>query len=216
MNTFFEKLIRLIYPKRCIFCRKEISGGSKISVCIDCLMELTSETGYIRYLNDGRKCIYALRYSAKGVSSAIKRFKFNNLPQYAETLGELMYLALKDNADGDIISYVPISPLRKIKRGYDQSRLLAEYVSKRMNIPMVPTLQKIRHNRKQSTLDEFEKIDNVKGVYRIKNKNIHGKRIMLIDDVVTTGSTITECGRVLNEAGAGSIIYAAAASASKR
>lgn len=209
----FGDIFKYLFPRKCIFCRKEVAGNGKISICIDCLMTLTSEGGYTRILDDGRECKYALRYSAKGVNGAIIRFKFNNRPQYADIFGELIYDAVKEYEEADIISYVPVSFLRKLKRGYDQSKLLAEYVAKRMNKDSKPTLIKIRHNRKQSTLDETEKQKNVKGAYKAIDANVKGKRIILIDDVVTTGSTIMECGKTLIGAGAKKIIYAAAASA---
>ncbi len=210
-----DRIVGLIFPRKCIFCRKDIIGSSKVCICTDCMMTLTAEDGYVRTLNDGRECIYALRYAAAGVSSAIKRFKFNNRPQYAVTLGELLYLAIRNRADVDVISYVPVSTLRRMKRGYDQSRLLAEYIAKRMNKPVEAVLKKVRHNRKQSTLNESEKKTNVNGVYKAINKNVVGKRIILIDDVVTTGSTICECGKVLNATGIKNITYAAVASAEK-
>ncbi|NLD87857.1 MAG: ComF family protein [Clostridiales bacterium] len=211
-----SSIANLLFKKKCIFCRRDIRGGGDVCVCLDCMLNLTKEGGFERTLLDGRRCLYALSYTKPSVAAAIKRFKFNGKIQYADTLGELIFLCVKDEDLFDVITYVPCSILRRISRGYDQSRLLAEHVAKKLDKRATVTLRKIRHNRKQSTLKEEEKAQNVKGAYRAIEKNIIGKRILLIDDIVTTGSTIMECGRTLAEAGARSIVYACAAFAGYR
>lgn len=116
----------------------------------------------------------------------------------------------------DILSWVPVSRLRKLKRGYDQSELLARAIAKELDCDIIPVLKKIRHTPPQSGIrDAAHRRANVRGSYRAKTPSIlAGKRILLIDDVVTTGATGSECARVLLTAGAEEVYLAAVAAAS--
>ena len=104
----------------------------------------------------------------------------------------------------DILTWVPVSRLRRLTRGYDQVELLAKAVGKELGVAPVPTLKKIRHNRRQSGIhSEAERMANVLGAYRVLSPGeIRGKRILLLDDVLTTGATSGECARMLLTAGA--------------
>ena len=112
---------------------------------------------------------------------------------------------LESHPDGfDILTWVPVSPLRKLTRGYDQVELLAKAVGAELGIVPVPLLRKIRHNRPQSGIvGEAKRRANVLGVYRAEHRALlKGKRIVLLDDIITTGTTAGECARVLLTAGA--------------
>lgn len=109
-----------------------------------------------------------------------------------------------------MISWVPLSKLRQHKRGYNQAKLLAEGIAKSVDLPLAPCLVKTRNNPAQSkTKSAAERSRNVVGVYRLKDKvDVKGKNILLIDDVVTTGSTLSECARILRKAGANKVYCA--------
>ena len=115
--------------------------------------------------------------------------------------------------DADLITWVPLSRKRLRKRGYDQAKLIAEAVSVRLGVPCVPVLRKLRNIRAQSSLqDAVQRQRNIRNVYSVSEpEKIRGKRILLIDDIVTTGATLSECARTLREAGAAEVIAAAAA-----
>ena len=101
----------------------------------------------------------------------------------------------------DAITWSPISKMRRRKRGYDQSRLIAESLAKSLNIPYVQLLVKTKHTKAQSLMTTSkDRADNVRGVYKYNNR-IKGKydRVLLLDDIITTGSTMNECIRILNE-----------------
>ena len=104
----------------------------------------------------------------------------------------------------DVLTWVPISAARKRSRGYDQGQLLAEAVSVHMQIPYIQTLKKIKHNSPQSTMgDVSHRRANVAGAYEcLCPETVQGKRILLLDDILTTGATAGECARVLLSAGA--------------
>ena len=115
------------------------------------------------------------------------------------------------------MTWVPVSTLRKLRRGYDQSALLAKALGKELGTEPVSTLKKIRNNKTQSSLrDSAHRRANVLGAYRVINADaVRGKRILLVDDVFTTGATAGECARMLLTAGAKEVHCAAIAAARK-
>ena len=104
----------------------------------------------------------------------------------------------------DILTWVPVSRLRRFTRGYDQVELLAHAVGQELGMTPVSTLKKVRHNRPQSGIvGQAKRRANVLGAYRaICTQEVQGKRVLLLDDIITTGATAGECARVLLTAGA--------------
>jgi predicted amidophosphoribosyltransferase len=113
----------------------------------------------------------------------------------------------------DLITWVPISRIRRLRRGYDQVELLAYAVCAELGVEPVSTLRKIRHNRAQSGIvGQAHRRANVLGVYTaVEPEKFIDKRILLLDDIITTGATISECARVLLTAGAKEVHCAAVA-----
>ena len=103
----------------------------------------------------------------------------------------------------DVISCVPLSSKRLRKRGYNQAELLAKEISKNLAIPEKQLLKKIKDNPAQSGTDSTkERLSNVSGVYALNdNAEVSGKTVLLVDDIVTTGATLSECARVLRKEG---------------
>lgn len=207
-------VLDIFYPPKCIFCRSIIKEGW---ICDKCRATLPYVTGdaLVQKFTYISKCIAPLYYENK-VRDAILGYKFLNERSYHKYLGELVSNCVEkelDTGDIDVISWVPLSRKRLKKRGYNQSKLIADVVSKRLGIPGKPLLKKIRNNPAQSrTTSASERAVNVKGVYEVeKNAELEGKHILLIDDVVTTGSTLSECARVLRLAGAKKVYCAAVA-----
>lgn len=117
----------------------------------------------------------------------------------------------------DVLTWIPVSRLRKLRRGYDQVELLAKAVGRELGMTPTPLLRKVRHNRPQSGIHgEAERRANVLGVYRLtRGAEVAGKRILLLDDILTTGATAGEAARVLKTAGAKGVHCAAIASAGR-
>jgi ComF family protein len=106
----------------------------------------------------------------------------------------------------DIIIPVPLHPARERERGFNQASLLAELLSARTSIPSKPLLERIRYTTTQTALDRSERMENLHNAFRLrKNMNMRDLRVLLIDDVLTTGSTLNECARILKGAGAISV-----------
>ena len=148
----------------------------------------------------------ALWYYKDNVIKSIHSFKFHNDRSYAGAYGRLLAdkLIEEDFLQGcDLISWVPISRRRRFARGYDQSELLAKATAKELGRETVAVLKKIRNNDPQSTrISISSRKANVIGVYRITDKAlVAGKTILLVDDVLTTGATVSECAKMLLTAG---------------
>ncbi|MBR4079181.1 MAG: ComF family protein, partial [Christensenellaceae bacterium] len=111
------------------------------------------------------------------------------------------------NLRGDIITCVPLHPIRRRERGYNQSELIAKRLSELTSIPYSPLLIKIRNTPPQSTLKSHaERLDNIHGAFQLKDDpDLSGKHILLADDVFTTGATAEECTALLKSAGAASV-----------
>jgi ComF family protein len=107
-----------------------------------------------------------------------------------------------------------LHPTRQRERGFNQASLLAELLSAQVSIPSKPALERIRYTTTQTALDRAERMENLHNAFRLrKNTDVRGLRVLLIDDVLTTGSTLSECARILKRAGSISVHAATAARA---
>ena len=114
----------------------------------------------------------------------------------------------------DVIVPVPLHPARKRERGFNQAEVLAELLSARAGVPLRNVLERIRYTTTQTAFDRTERMENLHNAFRLrKNADVRDLRVLLIDDVLTTGSTLSECARVLKAAGAISVHAATAARA---
>lgn len=212
--NLIEKFLDILYPPKCCICRQLI-GSSSSKICPLCEKELPyTKNGGGKSGNFFTVCVSPLYYEGK-VREALLQYKFHRMTAYAEPFGALVAQCAEEYIDSqvDIISWVPLSRKRLRKRGYDQARLLAEIVSRTLQIPCVSTLKKVRHTQAQSKTGSAEKRrSNISGAYAVKDRElVNGKRILLIDDIVTTGSTLSECARILGMAGADRIYCATVA-----
>lgn len=205
----------LLFPPKCILCRDLLSPGEQ-DLCGQCSVnqcEFTTAMPKIAFVS--KKCAL-WRYEGYARSS-ILRYKFWNKRHYAAGYARLLGAKLRKELHGeyDLITWVPISNLRRLKRGFDQVELLATTLGKELGCEPVCCLKKIRHNRPQSGIrDDAKRKANVLNAYRAEQpENFAGKRILLLDDIITTGATVSECARVLLTAGAKEVHAAAVAAA---
>lgn len=205
MIKVFDYILSLIYPPKCVFCGTVID---KSDICEECEKSLPFTKGDSIYQKFPfvDKCISPLYYKDY-VRRAVLRFKFAGCSCYSRRLGGIMSECAENNLDCgsiDMISCIPLSRKRIHDRGYNQAELLAKEISKKVGVEYLPTLKKIRHNTAQSTIkDSKQRAANVIGAYRVVDaEKVKGKYILLVDDVVTTGSTVSECARILKKSGA--------------
>ncbi len=155
---------------------------------------------------DGIRAPY---HHAGAIRQAIHNFKYDGIRAAAPRLGELMaQFLLNHPLPTDVVTAVPMHPRRLRERGYNQAGLLAHHVAERTGLAEAPTLlQRVRHvNPQAGTAHGAERAANVSGSIALSNEqNISGARILLIDDVATTGSTLDVCAQALKSAGAQSV-----------
>ncbi|MBO5253667.1 MAG: ComF family protein [Clostridia bacterium] len=200
------KLLEWIFPPKCLFCA-ERRAVNEDGLCADCAALPTERV--FRYFNiKDRRRAYTLECRAtkryKGpFCNTLHRFKFQNEAYLAKPLAKQMALAIKRDQTYDCITAVPVSRERLKERGYDQSVLLAEALSEYTGIPYRALLTKTKHNRTQHFLPSNEREKNVHGAYAAQDCT--GMRVLLVDDILTTGVTAKECARVLYRAGAADV-----------
>ena len=187
-------------------------------VCPDCLrsLRLVPESAQRRDLKNITWAAAPFFYEGD-VRASLRRFKFGGVTGYAGEYAALMKESLDEGGapEFEVISWVPLSRKRLRQRGYDQARLLAEELSRLLGAECVPLLQKTRHVPPQSrTGGAAARRANIAGCYRVTDTaQAAGKRILLVDDIVTTGATLSECARMLGMAGAEAVYGVAAARA---
>lgn len=206
-------LLSLLFPPKCVFCRS-LLRSEETDFCHACRRDAPEFTkAKNRYSFVARWT--AVWYYKDVVRKSLLRYKFYHHRNYAPAFGRA--LAMKLQAEGmddfDILTWVPVSTLRKLKRGYDQTELLAMAVARELGVPAVRCLVKKRHNRPQSGLkDASRRRANVLSAYKVLDpQQIKDKHILLLDDIITTGSTISECAKTLSLSGAGEVTCGAIA-----
>lgn len=205
-------LTELLFPRKCILCRG-LLAKEETDLCRRCRTD-SPEYRYGRKKVQHVKDLTAVWFYEGAVRKSLHRYKFQNARHYARAYGRLLAMRVqRDLPQADVVTWVPVSRRRLRKRGYDQVELLARAVGGELGIPAQKLLEKFRDNRANSGLKTSEeRRANVLGVYRaVSPETFRGKRVLLLDDIVTTGATASECARVLLTAGAGEIIFAAVA-----
>ena len=213
-----ERILDFFYPPRCAFCRTLLRTGTGLWVCPSCLEKLPRLTRdeQRRDVSHTELVLAPLRYEGV-VRESLLRYKFGGLTAYAAVYAEFLAKCIDENGIScDSITWVPLSRRRLRQRGYDQARLIAEELAKRLGLPCERLLVKRRHTRPQSGISDREKRkNNAAGVYAILNaERVKGKRVLLVDDIVTTGATLASCAGVLADAGCAAVFGAAAATRS--
>jgi len=212
-----ELILRLFFPPRCVFCDCLLPMNAEGVLCSDCKDDIPvlKKREFPNPAGDSLGRIFSAFEYERGIRKAVHNLKFNDRPGNAAALIELALPRIKQflfegqspcakASKYDIIVPVPIHFRRKQQRGYNQSELLARSLAKQAEITFCPkVLTKSLNTPPQSTLGRGERLKNLKGAFAVKQAEpIAGKRILLVDDVMTTGSTLEHCARVMKEAGA--------------
>ena len=213
----YHWLMELLFPPKCVLCGTLLKAG-ETDLCRTCRTEAPEYPNRkikLQFLDS----LAAVWYYEGNVRRSLLRFKFQNARSYASCYGRMLAMKLlREYPEGfDVLTWVPVSRLRKLRRGYDQVELLAKAVGAELGMTPVPMLKKIRNNRPQSRLDSVSaRRANVLGAYKLLDGDpVKGKRVLLLDDILTTGATAGECARMLLSAGAKEVHCAAVAAARK-
>jgi ComF family protein len=155
-------------------------------------------------------------YRARGVvRRLIHEFKYHQRIYLRHVIGDWLVAALEDprlNPERfDVIIPVPLHSAKRRERGFNQAELLARSLSARSGLPVQFAMERVRFTQTQTAFDRAERMENLHNAFRLRRgRDVRGLRVLLVDDVLTTGSTLSECARVLKRAGA-SCVYAATA-----
>ena len=236
-SELFQAAVSLLYPATCTICGKHVRGDEYL--CSGCEAKIVrivapfcqtcsepfegSISSVFTCANCAHRTIYfdaaVAAYRGRGiVREVIHEFKYGRQMHLRHLIAGWLHAALDDERLRDVsihlIVPVPLHPARQRERGFNQASLLAESLSAETSMPCRPVLQRIRYTTTQTALDRSQRMENLHNAFRLrKNADVRGLRVLLIDDVLTTGSTLSECARVLKRAGAMSVHAATAARA---
>ncbi|MBR6115051.1 MAG: ComF family protein [Oscillospiraceae bacterium] len=206
-------LLDILFPPRCAFCGALVEPGSE-GICPACRKTLPW-SDHPRRRIDFVSSVSAPLYYEDAVRRAMLDYKFHGARARGEVFGWLVALDIQSNedADYDVVTWAPLSRRRERSRGYDQAQLIAQAAAKTLGLEARPLLRKVRHVPPQSGVTSPEaRRANVTGCYAVRDPEmVAGRRILLIDDVITTGATVSECARMLMLSGAESVSAAALA-----
>lgn len=193
-------------PPFCAKCSQPFAGAiSDIFTCANCQDRVLHFDAAIS------------AYRSRGVVRQIMHdFKYNHQVHLRHVLARWLADTLEDprlaGRRFDLIVPVPLHPARKRERGFNQAELLARALSRSCGIHLHSALQRIRYTTTQTRFDRAERMENLKGAFRLRRgSDVQDLRVLLVDDVLTTGSTLSECALVLKKAGALSVHAATAA-----
>lgn len=210
-------ILHILFPPKCALCKKVLEK-EETDLCRTCRVDTPEYAAGKRKLQFLDSFV-AVWYYEGYVRQSLLRFKFYGARNLAKPYGRFLAMKiLQAYPEGfDLLTWIPVSRLRKLRRGYDQCELLAMAVGLELGMTPVPLLKKIRNNPQQSRIQGLaQRRANVLGVYQaIAPEETAGKRILLLDDILTTGATAGEAARVLLTAGASEVHFAAVAASRK-
>lgn len=196
-----DRILTVLFPQRCIFCRAVIHADSHY--CDKCAKKLP-ETYYVKHAVGGARCCSPFLYK-DGYAAAVKRMKYGGKKNYARPLALFAAGAAAREYNLSSFDFVTCVPMHKSslkKRHFNQAEELAKDFCAFTGLEYFDTLEKYKQNKPQHSMHRRERASNVKGVFRVLDKQaVRGKRILLVDDIITTGNTLGECAQLLKKAG---------------
>ena len=206
LSRWLNRGLDLIYPRKCPYCQRILTQAEE-PLCAECQTQLPWLVGEEakRKVDFTAGCFSPLRYRGP-VPEAVRRYKFGCMRSYGPKFGLILAQCVQDQKlpvlDG--VTWAPLSRRRLRKRGFDQAELLARETARQLNLPVLSLLRKTRHTAPQSGLTgEAARRANALGAYELRSGvDLRGKKLLLIDDVVTSGATLSECARLLCQEGA--------------
>jgi ComF family protein len=217
----------LIFPDECRLCAQPLNRVSRVPVCPACLAKpsaLSAEyfcvqcrspfltrfpldeegrCGLCRRGVRGFDAAYSFGFYEDALRELIHLFKYGRVQTLASPLGRLLARALPLEQTFDVIVPMPLHWRKRWRRGFNQSELLAREIGRRTQLPVKKALRRVRHTNAQAGLTNAKRRENVSGAFRARKFSVlDGQRVLLVDDVMTTGATAASGARALKLAGA--------------
>ncbi len=198
----------------CIRCNQRVQNTKikcdSIGICTECYSKLKpvppdspfEGTEHIKYF-------FSSFFYEENIKKLIHRYKFYGQWKIAQLFSDILYNYLKDIShikEFDFITCVPLSRKRFLNRGYNQSELIAKQLGDKLNIPYVSCVYRFKNTKVQSKLKRIYRTENTKNAFIADKEKVSNKRILLFDDIFTTGSTMNSCAGELINKGAESVI----------
>jgi ComF family protein len=205
----WKAFLDFLFPPFCIVCREKLGEGDRL-VCGPCWVRAAG--GESETPPEEREPYARSAYPWNDtLGEILHRFKYGGFTCLGERLGrDLAEFAERDPRlrAAELLVPIPLTRARKTERGFNQSAILAKQVSRRLGIPVEEgAVRRVGRSRSQTTLSPEERLENVRGVFRVRRgERLRGKRVVLVDDVLTTGATTAELTSVLREAGAREVL----------
>jgi len=197
-NPIASALVEAVFPDGlvCMVCGKRQADNQL--VCDDCAVAMLPWEGPE----------HAVWVYMGAAAEAVRMLKYRDATALARPIGlQMAALSLKRQLDADVLVPVPIYWRRRWSRGYNQARLLADSMAHYLNLPVdEKTLVRVRHTPSQAGLTREQRLINLDGAFAVRDQALRGKRILLVDDVTTTGATLQVCTQVLRQAGTKQVI----------
>lgn len=195
LKTIANFIIDLLFPRECLSCRKEATW-----LCQECLNTIPLIE------NKAREIIAVASYNNQLLKEAIHALKYSYIEELARPLGELLLNGYKKSPLGqtkfDFVVPIPLHRKRLKERGFNQAKLIAEPLANYLHCPLgEKILIRQKNTASQMTLGRKDRLNNIKDAFIVKEEVV-GKRILLVDDVMTTGSTLENAVQTLKQAGA--------------
>ena len=210
IQTVFKEIKDIIYPNNCIICNKFVKESSNC-ICKRCFskFEPTWLEDWIDKLrfSKGIDEVYSAWYAISAINDIIHNIKYHNQPRLGEELGRRIAneIPIDELEKIDLITAVPLNSVRNRERGYNQSEWICKGLAKAWNVPyQFNLLKRIKHTDTQTELSATERRQNMENAFTSTN-TIDGLSIAVIDDVITTGATLSACAFELKDCGASKI-----------
>lgn len=198
IKTIARKFLDIIYPfdVTCAVCGEEITQKNGCDLCSQCLEDISVIS--CQKADFGSLPVYSYAYYEGTVRNIVISEKDSDKPYLVRTVACFLKDVVKTNKIAfDYIAYVPASKSSISRRGYDAIKFLAKELSYMSDVPILKGLERIKNSLDQTQVEKEDRKTNIKGCFAYTGESLYGKNILLIDDVVTTGSTLNECADAL-------------------
>lgn len=191
----------ILFPPRCVFCNKLCSDN----LCFKCKSDITKKFNptIVQTIHKNVICVSPFVYEGK-IKEIIHIYKFKHQKNLSKIFVPFMISSINEkfrDIKFDLVTSVPLYVSSLNDRGYNQSQVLGLELAKILNVPYENCIEKVKQNKVQHGLSFRERQENVRGVYKVK-KDYRNENILLCDDIITTGATLSECVKNLKDSGA--------------